>query len=334
MQYVVGVDGGGTKTTAAVVRDDLGAVGEATTGPANYRSVGVETAGANIAESISQALRVASVGLDDVQAICMCLAGFDTDLDLPVPHRAVRMLGYAGPAIFENDVVGAWAGATEAQPGIVVIAGTGATALGMNACGELWRTDGWDYILGDAGSGFAIGHTGIRAAMKALDGRGAPTLLAHQLGTMYGVTTAEEMRRLVDGTRFGKFEIAAFATHVAEAADAGDATARAILAEAGRDLADNAIAIVRTLGMADADFPIATVGGVFKSREYVVGPFREAIARVAPRASFVAPHHPPQAGAAILATRRVAEDDLGSWTLGTGKRRIRRGVPVEEASRA
>lgn len=332
MKYVVGVDGGGTKTASVVVGDDLRVLGDAITGPANGRSVGVETASANIAASVEGALRAAGVALADVSAICMCLAGFDTDLDLPVPQRAMHALGYQGPTVMENDVVGAWAGATEVRPGVVVIAGTGATALGMNAGGELWRTDGWDYILGDAGSGYAIGQIGIRTAMRALDGRAAPTQLARELASAYGITDAEGMRRLVDSTQFGKFEIARFATHVATAAEAGDTTARGILAQAGRDLAENATAIIRKLGMADEEFPIATVGGVFKSASWVVPPFREVIAALAPRASFRPPAHPPQIGAAILARRRMADGDLGSWTLGMGRRDIRRSLTVDEAS--
>jgi glucosamine kinase len=333
MKYVVGVDGGGTKTTAAVVGDDLGLVGSATTGPANGRSVGTDTASANIAEAVEAALRVARVALADVDAICMCLAGFDTDLDVPVPQGGMRLLGFRGPAIMENDVVGAWAGATEANPGIVVIAGTGATALGMNARGEFWRTDGWDYILGDEGSGFSIGQAGIRQAMKALDGRAEPTLLVRELADTYGVRDAEGMRRLVDSTHFGKLEIARFAERVAAAAAAGDEAAQATLAQAGRELAENAIAIVRELGMEGEKFPVSTVGGVFKSVAWVTPPFRQAIAQVAPNAQFMPPRYPPEIGAAILAMRRAAEGDHGSWTLGTGRRRIRRSETVDEAAR-
>ena len=109
MKYVVGVDGGGTKTTAAVVGTDLGLVSSATTGPANGRSVGMEIASANIADAISGALRSAGTSLTDISIICTCLAGFDTDLDLPIPQGAMRALGYNGPCIMENDVVGAWA---------------------------------------------------------------------------------------------------------------------------------------------------------------------------------------------------------------------------------
>jgi N-acetylglucosamine kinase-like BadF-type ATPase len=330
MGYVVGVDGGGSKTTAAVVGDGERVAGEATSGPANFRSVGLERASANIANSIRGAVQAAHLTLDDVDAICMCLAGFDTDLDLPVPQRASKILGYSGKTIYENDVVGAWAGATDATPGIVIIAGTGSTGLGMNQHGELWRTDGWDYLLGDAGSGYNIGEAGIRAAMRALDRRGPPTLLVRLLGQNYGVRNAEEMRRLVDSTQFGKFEVASFAVHVSHAADAGDSTAQHILHEAGELLADNAIAIIRTLDMGADAFPISTVGSVFKATEWVVKPFQQVIQPFAAHAEFVPPRHPPQVGAAIMARRRLAEGDVGSWTIGTGRRRIGRSATVEE----
>ncbi|HLZ25013.1 MAG TPA: BadF/BadG/BcrA/BcrD ATPase family protein [Ktedonobacterales bacterium] len=330
MEYVIGIDGGGTKTTAAVIREDLGRAGSATTGPANYRSVGMEAASANIANAVLAALRAADVTLSEVRAICMCLAGFDTDLDLPVPQRAMQLLNYNGVAIMENDVVGAWSGATEAGPGIVVIAGTGSTGLGMNARGQLWRTDGWDYILGDYGSAYAIGHEAIRTAMKALDGRIAPTRLALALRDAYGVTDAESMRRLVDSTSFGKVEISAFAAHVSRAADAGDSTAQDLLARAGQDLGDQASAIIQHLHMGDDAFPISTVGSVFKSTPWVTDPFYHGIRLLAPRAVFRPPLHAPEVGAAILALRRLRDNDTGSWTLGTGSRHIQRSLRIDE----
>jgi glucosamine kinase len=332
VQYVVGVDGGGTKTAAAVVAEDLSVAAKAITGPSNGRSVGTEAASANIADAITQALGAAAITLDQVSAICLCLAGFDTELDLPVPEQAMRTLGYRGPAIIENDVLGAWAGATQVRPGVVVIAGTGATALGMNEQGDFWRTDGWDYLLGDAGSGFAIGHAGIQMAMRALDGRLAPTRLVRHLSEAYGVQNASEMRHLVDASRFGKFEIAKFATQVATAAEEGDAVAQAILTQAGMDLGESASAIIRRLGMQGARFGVSTVGGVFKSATWVLPPFQRALAQVAPGAVLQPAAHPPEVGAAALAWYRLKQNDLGSWTLGTGRRRIWRSLSVEEAT--
>ncbi len=330
MRYVVGVDGGGTKTTAAVVGDDLGVIGVSVAGPANSRSAGVEAASANIAQAITQALRVAEVPLAQVAGVCLSIAGFDTDLDLPVLQRAIAELNYHGVAIFENDVVGAWAGVTAGEPGVAVIAGTGATTLGMNAHGDLWRVDGWDYILGDRGSGYQIGLAGIQAAMAMLDGRQPPTILIRKLGAAFGVGDAEEMRRLVDSAPFGKFQISSFSRHVAEAADEGDPVAQGILTQAGRDLGASAVAAIRELNMGADEFPIGTVGSVFKSAPWVTDSFRQAALQAAPRAHFRAPLHPPEVGAAILAQRRLDDGDIGSWTLGSGRRHIRRGQRIDD----
>jgi hypothetical protein len=102
------------------------------------------------------------------------------------------------------------------------------------------------------------------------------------------------------------------------------------LREAGQRLAENASAIVHKLDMTGDRFPVSTVGSVFKSTEWVGKAFRDAVLAVAPHAKFVPVRHPPQVGAAIMARRRTAEGDLGSWTIGTGRRRIGRSATVAE----
>ncbi len=330
MRYDIGVDGGGTKTTAVVYEESEGVLASATRGAANYRSVGEDEAAGNIVAAIRGALAASGRSLNEMAAICLCLAGFDTDLDLAVPQRALRQLGYDGAAIIENDVVGAWAGATEARAGLVVIAGTGSSALGMNDRGELWRTDGWDYVLGDSGSGYEIGRAGIRTAMRALDGRIQRTLLARELGVAFNIADADAMRRLVDSTTFGKLQIASFAVHVSKAADEGDAFAEEILATAAAGLAEQAIAIITRLGMQADSFPVATVGSVFNSTRWIVEPFRRLVAQAAPRAEFRAARYPPEVGAAIMGLRRLDEADFGSWTLNRGRRHITRSLSVDD----
>jgi N-acetylglucosamine kinase-like BadF-type ATPase len=332
MGYVVGVDGGGTKTAAVVADADERLAGRGMAGPANARSAGAEAASGEIARAVSAALQAAGASLAHVDAICLCLAGFDTELDLPVPREAMRLLSYDGPAIFENDVVGAWAGATGAGPGVVVIAGTGSTALGMNTRGTFWRTGGWDYVLDDEGSAYAIGLEGIRTAIRVLDGRAEPSATARlplALHDAYGVEDAAALRRVWDSGVLGKLEIAAFATYVARAARQEDAAARQILIEAAHALGASATAVIRQLDMTASAFPVCPVGGVFES-ELVVETFRQRLAVVAPQATFVPPAHPPDEGAARLARQRLAQGDLGSWTLGTGNRHIRRTLRVAD----
>lgn len=333
MRCVIGVDGGGTKTTAAVVGDDLRVLGTGTSGPSNSRSADTEACGQNIADAVTRALCVANIALERIDAICMCLAGFDTELDLPVPQRAMTLLGYCGAMIVENDVVGAWASATDGGPGIVAIAGTGATALGMNADGAFWRVDGWDYLLGDAGSGYRIGLAAIHEAMKMLDGRRQPTRLLDKLAEFYGVDGALAMRRLADSGGLGKLRVAEFSRYVSEAADEGDQVAQDILRQAASDIADDIEAIVTRLAMENVAFPIGIVGSVFKSTTWVLDPLRIAIKRIAPQADLETPRHSPEVGAAIVAQNRLADGDFSSWTLGEGRRSIRRSIEISQLAK-
>lgn len=330
MRFVVGVDGGGTKTAAAVVSDDLKEAGSAVAGPANYRSLGKATASQNIHDAVAQALKAANVSLDQIAAICFCLSGFDTELDLPVPQLAIELLGFTGATIFENDVVGALASVTAGESGIVAIAGTGSTALGQNARGDFWRVDGWDYVLGDAGSGYRIGLDAIHAAMQMLDGRRKPTRLLTKLAAFYAVDDALGMRRLADSGALGKLRIADFARHVAEAADEGDAVSQGILRQAADDIADAIAAIVTKLDMRDDTFPIGGVGSVFKSTEWIIEPLLQCLKTIAPHATFTEPRYTPETGAAIIAQKRLASDDLLSWTLGAGSRQIRRTLQISK----
>jgi N-acetylglucosamine kinase-like BadF-type ATPase len=150
------------------------------------------------------------------------------------------------------------------------------------------------------------------------------------LGAAYGIETGADMRRLVDSTPFGKFEVASFARHAGEAAAAGDPAAQEILRQAGRDLGENVAAIVAKLDMRDEAFPVSTVGSVFKSAPWVTEPFATAAHAAAPHATLQPPLHPPEIGAALLGFKRIAAGDLGSWTLGLGAHRIRRSIALDD----
>src|SRR5262249_61527729 len=126
----------------------------------------------------------------------------------------------------------------------VVVGGPGWGGVGLGAGGGLGGAGGWAYPLGVWGGGCDRGRRGTRAGVRALEGRAAPTLLARELHTAFGVDDAEGMRRLADGGGLGKVEMAAFAEHVSKAADEGDLAARGILAQAGSELPEQATPIL------------------------------------------------------------------------------------------
>ncbi|MYS50866.1 ATPase, partial [Streptomyces sp. SID6013] len=76
-----------------------------------------------------------------------------------------------------SDAVTAHAGALGGRAGVVLAIGTGSVAVGIGADGTYARVDGWGPLLGDDGSGARIGTAGLRAALRAHDGRGPATAL-------------------------------------------------------------------------------------------------------------------------------------------------------------
>lgn len=145
-----------------------------------------------------------------------------------------------------SDAVIAHAGALGGGPGVVLIAGTGVVALAIDPDGTLRTADGWGSWLGDEGGGAWIGAAGLRAALRAHDGRGPATTLLDAARCRFGPPLGWPAQ-LGDAAA-----VASFAPDVLGAMD--DAVAAAIVDAAAESLA----ATVRAVG----DGPVAMVGGL------------------------------------------------------------------------
>ena len=99
---LIGVDGGATKTIAAVFDLDAGTVTAAETGPSNPEAVGYEGASASINEAISEAFGQAK----PVAAAVLGVAGIDTESERKRLLSGVTALS-APLVLAVNDVVAA-----------------------------------------------------------------------------------------------------------------------------------------------------------------------------------------------------------------------------------
>ena len=140
-----------------------------------------------------------------------------------------------------HDAVTALAGASVAQPGVIVIAGTGAVAYGRLDSGAEARSGGWGYLIGDEGSGYWIGIEAIRAACQASDGRGEPTTLIERIPEHLHVDDLRALHRKLYAQEIPRGAIASLAAVTADAAQDGDAVAlRAAPASGSRTRAGGA----------------------------------------------------------------------------------------------
>jgi N-acetylglucosamine kinase-like BadF-type ATPase len=255
----------GTRTAEA---SSSGAVGLANTD-------GVASAMAAIAE--------ATDGWGSVDAICGGLAGLGQGRER-APALATELAARFGTdrVLLTTDMAIAHAGALGGAPGAVLAAGTGAIAMAIAPDGSIHTVDGWGYLLGDEGSGYAIGRAGLAAALHAHDGRSDGSTRLRRLATArFG--SLNGLPSLVFAAANPPGLIGGFARDVAEAAHAGDEVARRIWVDAGRALAATAAAALATLS--NGSSTLACTGGLFEVGALLGDPFDAELAALAPGVS-------------------------------------------------
>ncbi len=227
-----------------------------------------DTVGA-VAAAVAEGWRRSGALATDRAVLGLTTAPTDGPSQRRLCETVARSVGVA-EVWLADDAVTSHAGALSTEWGISIIVGTGVACLAAPREGRPAIVGGHGYLVGDEGGGFWIGSAGLRAALKAVDGRGPATDL---------VTSAEHhFDGLVDlGDRLHESQrpvdtIARFAPHVLAAAEAGDAVASAITADAANELVALAGAAVRVLAPNDEPTPLALGGRLMRS-----GPLRARV---------------------------------------------------------
>ncbi|MFF5972748.1 N-acetylglucosamine kinase [Streptomyces sp. NPDC012769] len=277
IQYVMGVDAGGTRTRARLAEAATGrTVGEGIGGPGNALSVPAEELVRHLAEAVRGALP-RSPGAAAVR-VAVVVGGFAGGG--PGGGRAKALAALAG-ALREAGVV---PGAVEVRgdaevafasgpgapaDGLVLIAGTGAAGARVRGRRMVAAADGDGWLLGDAGSGFWLGREALRAVLRALDGRGPRTALAGPVGELCGGLSKERVVRHAYGAH--PVRLAELSPVVVRVAEAGDGVAAGLLDRA----ADELTGTVRALGPVAGE-PLVVTGGL-------LGPGGPLLGRLAER---------------------------------------------------
>lgn len=273
---LLGVDGGGSKTLALAADLQGHVLGRGLAGPSNYHAVGLEAATTALETAVVAALEATQLpsAVISIEALCLGLAGMGRAEDRAVMQAwaAERFPGTTVAVVTDAQLV--LAAGTPAGWGLALISGTGSLAYGEDAAGHNARAGGWGYLLGDEGSGYAIGLAALRAIARAADRRGPQTALTAAVLAHWGLSQPQDVIRHVYQPELGRGEIAALAALV-EAAAAHDAVAHAIIQEAGRELALMVQAVARQLAFTGA-VPCAVAGSVLIKGEAVAAAFRVA----------------------------------------------------------
>jgi glucosamine kinase len=278
MNVVLGIDGGGTRTRAALVTGET-RLAFAEGGSIKRLRVGVETADANLKSILNTVF--AEAGKPKVQAATVGVASSKMPGVAEWITDVLNSFGVERIEIVGDEVI-ALDAAFKGGPGILQIAGTGSNTIGRAPDGTRESAGGWSSRLGDEGSGYWIGVHAVRRALHAFD-REEPTRVLDTVGRIWGTSTIDELINVGDGTPGPDF--AALAPSIDKLAEEGDAVALGVLAQAAADLVDFVL-LVRTKlrrkhGLIE-ELPVAWIGSVIGKSRLVREAFFAGLCKAAP----------------------------------------------------
>jgi glucosamine kinase len=302
-RFLLGVDGGATKTLAAVLDLEEGAVHLGHGGPSNEDAVGAGSAVQALLAAAEQAIAAAGIAADRLGAAVLAIAGTDTAA-IASSVRSARTDSW----LVVNDVVAAWATVTGGGPGVAVISGTGSNVFGVGPDGRGWRAGGWGHLLGDEGSGYWLGIESIKAALRDREASGPATALSDAAPAFFGAGSVEALASSVYSKPLTKGEIAALAAETARLAGEGDAVARGLYERGAAELGVQIAAVVGQTGLTGS-FPVGLIGSAFKAGEVFVEPLTRAIHEHSPQALVAPVAMAPVGGSLLLAARACGHAD-------------------------
>lgn len=301
MPIYLGVDGGGSKTTAAIATEDR-LLATATHGASNALRLPEAQVRASLHGAILEACEKASITPDAIDFACVGAAGSSRP---PVRDKVQQIVGEVvnAPIQVVGDMHVAHAGAFFGAAGLVVIAGTGSIAFARNARGETARAGGWGSVISDEGSGYWIGRRAVAAAMRGVDS-GQSTSLITRIMHVWRIATREEVSTVGNGVPAPEF--AALFPEVQAAASEGDLVASEILAEAGSELATLAKVVMRKMWPGQQQVNIAMVGGIFRHSPTIRQVFYNSVRSERAEAKVRFCTMPPVYGAVYLARQMLS----------------------------
>ena len=305
LHYVIGVDGGGTKTVAALANLRGKILTQSRSGSSNPRNVGIKKAVLNITRAVKPLLKRKK---GKITSVAIALPAIEEEyrgrkkeiLKFLRVQKEIPKIFQGEVEIFSDQLVAFRAG-TDEKDGVILIAGTGSVAHGWRKNRDV-KASGWGWVA-DEGSAFWVGHKAIQVILKDLDQRGEKTLLTELAFKEFKVKEINAFLKKLYSENI-TFIIPRFSIICDKASQKGDRIAREIMKEAGRELALAANTVIKKLHFQKQKFPLVLVGSVFKTK-IVFETMKREIKKIAPRAQFIHLKKAPVLGAIKLAIEKM-----------------------------
>lgn len=297
MAYIVGIDGGGTKTAVAIAHDQEDDILTFTVGPINYNGGDADAIAGSFKEIFNRT-KLYCGNLQEVAHVCIGAAGISNPLVVRFLEQHVRSNGFNGPLTITGDQETALYGAQNDMQGIILIAGTGSICFGVNEDGEQHRTGGFGHLIDDEGSGYSIGRDLLSLLVRAEDGRINDTIIPAMVYEQLGLNTVNEIIGFVYDKNTTKKEIAQLAPIMTTACEKGDVHALKLAEHCAASLYELVVPVIERLKLAGS--PIAIAGSVLQKSPFVKEALERKLAMYYPQSKLILPIKDAAYGAVLL----------------------------------
>jgi len=306
MEYLIGIDGGGSKTKFICFDVSGRLIAETLTGTTDYHEIGI----GGVTQRLKDGLSKLNVNLQS------SLIGFgmpaygENEVDDEKAVLEIKKALSDTRIHIENDVTCAWAGALALSPGVTVVCGTGSMSVGRDKLGNMARSGGWCEFFSDEGSGYWLGKKALELFSKQSDYRLPRGPLYSIIKKHLKIEKDFDIISIINSDyAYSRKQIASLQMLLFQSWRQGDETTKAVYEQAVSEVALTTVGVVRQLEFDDI-IDVSYVGGLFcDKKELILDPFIEEINK-----HFQAKVYPPKLtpchGAVLLALEEFEKRKL------------------------
>lgn len=236
MDWIIGIDGGGSRTTAAIGNMKGETVGFTDGEGLNYQVTGIKVFIKRINEILCKASEDYNLNLNNLVMASMGIAGLNTSKDRRILEDALLQSLIKDKHFIYNDSWASLVAGAGKLEGIVLIAGTGSIAFGINNKGQEYRAGGWGHIISDCGSGYWLAVKALEEGAKVMDKEGELPNILKDIINYKGYKTFDDIMAFLYGEETQKGDIADLTKRVSELASQGDPIAHKVLEQGAKEL--------------------------------------------------------------------------------------------------
>jgi len=300
----LGIDGGGTKTEFIIINEFGKVLGHTIKPTCHYKQTSLDNFEHVIREGIEEVCKMSDISISEVDFTVAGIPGYgEIQKDIHIIDEIVKSILGNTSFMCVNDAVVAWAGSLGCQPGINIVAGTGAIGYGIDPKGNMARSSGWGPFWGDEGSAYWLGKKVLEIFSKQSDGRLKKSPLYDIVTLEFNLKSDFDLLDIVvNKMEMKRDKIAQLAKLLYKAAENNDTFALDAYSDAAYEHYLTIHSIIDKLDFeTEEKILVSYSGGIFNAGEYILSPLKKYLQKENKPIELITPILKPIFGAALYA---------------------------------